>query len=62
MYKETPIFIPVNIIEEAVILVTPKNLGDSGPGGMDLEALKGWLLKFEEDSKRLRTSVTNFVE
>ena len=32
-------------------------LGDSGPGGTDLETLQGWILKFGEDSKRLGTSV-----
>ena len=35
---------------------------DSGPGGTDSEALQGWLLKFGGDSKRLRTSVENFVD
>ena len=29
---------------------------------MDSEALHGWLLKFGEDSTRLRTSVENFVD
>ena len=37
--EETPIFIPVNITEEAVILVARKLSGSSGPGGTDSEAL-----------------------
>ena len=41
-----PIFIPVNITEEAVESVAQKLLGGSGPGGMDSEALQGWLMKF----------------
>ena len=38
-YEETPIFIPVNITEEAVISVARKLSGSSGPGGTDSEAL-----------------------
>ena len=38
-YEETPIFIPVNITEEAVELVAQKLLGSFGPGGTDSEAL-----------------------
>ena len=37
-------------------------MGSSGPGGTESEALQGWLLKFREDSKRLRTSVETFVD
>ena len=55
-------FIPVDIMERAVELVARKLLGGSGPGGTDLEALKGWLLKFGEDRTRLRTSVEIFVD
>ena len=44
MYKETPFFIPINIMEETVESVAQKLLGGSGPGGRDSEALKGWLL------------------
>ena len=54
--------IPVNITEESVKWVAQKNLGASGSGGTDLEALQGWLLKFEEYNKRLRTSVETFVD
>ena len=61
MYEETPIFIPVGITEEAVESVAPKLSGSYGTGGTDLEALQGWLLKFEEDSTRLRTSMEIFV-
>ena len=61
-YEETPIFIPVNTTKEAVELVARKLLGSSGPGGTESEALHGWILKFGEDSTRLRTSVEDFVE
>ena len=39
-----------------------KSLGSSGPGGMKLEALHGWLLKFREDIKILCTSVETFSD
>ena len=61
-YEDTPIFIPVNITEESVELVARKILGSSGPGDTDSGALQGWLLKFGEDSTRLRTSVETFVD
>ena len=38
-YEETPIFIPVDITEEAVELVARKLLGISGLGVTDSEAL-----------------------
>ena len=59
-YKETPIFIPVNITEEAVESVVQFFSGSSGPGGTDSEALQVWLLKFGEDSNRIRTSMETF--
>ena len=62
MYEETPIFIPVNIMEEAVESVMQNVLGSSRPGGTESEALQGWLLKFREGSTRLRTSVETFVD
>ena len=43
-------------------MVAQKRSGSSGPGGTDLEALRGWLLKFEEDSTRLCTSVETFFD
>ena len=60
-YEETPIFIPVDITEEAVESVAQTLLGISGPGGTYSDALQGWLLKFGEDSTRLLSSVENFV-
>ena len=36
--------------------------GSSGTGGTDSEYLQGWLLKFREDSKKLRTSVKFFFD
>ena len=39
MYKETPIFIPVDIMERAVESVVQFFLGRSTPGGTDSEAL-----------------------
>ena len=37
-------------------------MGSSGPVGSDSEAIQGWLLKFGEDSTRLRNRVENFVD
>ena len=62
MYKETPIFILVNITEEAVELVARKILGGSVPGDTDSEALQGWTLKFGDYSTRICTRVENFVD
>ena len=62
MYEETPIFIPVKITEEAVESVAQMFLVISGSGGTDSEALQVWLLKFGEDSTRLRNRVENFVD
>ena len=61
-YDETPIFIPVEITEGVVKSLAQKHLGGSGPGGTNLEALKGWILKFREDSKKLLTSVETSVD
>ena len=57
-----PIFIPVDITEDVVKLITPKLWGGYGPGGTDSETLQQWLLKIREDSKRLYTSVETFVD
>ena len=62
MYEVTTILIPVDITEEAVESVVRKLLGSSISGGTDSEALQVWLLKFREDSTRLRTSVETFVD
>ena len=59
-YEETHIFIPINITEKAVESVAQKLSGSSGPGGTDSEAIQGWIIKFGEDSTRLRTSVETF--
>ena len=61
-YDEMPIFIPVEIMEDLVESIAPKLLGILVPGGTDLEALQGWLLKFGEDRKKLFTSVEIFVD
>ena len=50
MYEEAPVFIPVDVTEEALESVAQKKLGSSGPGVTDSEVLQGWLLKFGEDS------------
>ena len=60
-YEETPIFIFVDIAEEAVESVARKLSGSSGPGDTDSEALQGWLLKFWEESTRQPTSVEMFL-
>ena len=59
-YTETPIFIPVNITEESVESVARKRSGRSIQGGTDSKEIQGWILKFGEDSTRLRTSVDFF--
>ena len=40
-YKKTPLFIPVDILEDAVKSVARTLSGSSGPGGKDSEALQG---------------------
>ena len=57
-----PIFIPVDITEEAVESVARKLPGSSVPGGTDSEDIQVWLLKLREDSIRMRTSVENLVD
>ena len=57
VYDKTPIFIPVDIMEDVVKLVAQNLLGSLVTGGTDSEALQGWLLKFGEDSKKLCISV-----
>ena len=46
-----PIFIQVYITKDVVKSVECKRAGSAGPGGMDLEALQGWLLKYGYDIK-----------
>ena len=58
--RQKPNFIPVDITEDVIKSVAQKILGSSGPGGTDSEYLQGWLLKFGQDSKKLRTSVKFF--
>ena len=62
MKEETLIFIPINIMEEAVESVAQNFSGISGLGGTDSEASQGWLMEFGKESTRLRTSVETFVE
>ena len=61
-YEKTRIFIPIDITEDTVKLVTQKFLGSYGTVGTYLEALQGWLLNFGEDRKRLRTIMETFIE
>ena len=49
-------------MEESVKLVMRKLSGSSGPVVTDSESLQGWLMKFGEDSTRMRTSVETFVD
>ena len=60
-YKETTICIPVDTTEDSVKLVVNFSSGISVPGGMDLEALHGWILKSGKDRKILYSSVENCV-
>ena len=48
-------------MKNVVKYVTRKLSGSSGPGGADSEALQGWILKFGEDKKKLRTRIEFFV-
>ena len=59
-YEQTPIFIPIDITEEAVELVTRKLSEISVPGGTDSESLQVWLLKFGENNTKLLTSIEFF--
>ena len=61
-YKETHIFIPVDITEEVIELVARKLLGGSGLGGTGSESLQVCIMKFGEDITRLHTNVETFVE
>ena len=49
-YEETPMFIPVDIMEDTVES-SKKLSGSLGLGGKDSENLQGWILKFGEDRK-----------
>ena len=62
MYKETPIFIPSNITEEAVELLAQKLSGSSRKVVTESEALQVWLLRYGEDITRLCTSKEDFVD
>ena len=62
MYDKTTIFIPVDITEYEVELVSRKLLGSYFPGDMESEALQGWILKLREERKRLCTIVETFVK
>ena len=57
VYNETPILILIEITYDVVESVAQKRLGILGPGSMDPKSLEVWILKFVEDSKKLRTSV-----
>ena len=61
-YDKMPISPPVNIMEDSVESVAQKCWGSYGPGGTDSEDLQGWILKFGEYRKRLRTSVDFFSD
>ena len=52
----------MEITENVVNSVTRELLGIAGPGGTDLEALHGWLLKFGDHSIKLRIIVEYFVK
>ena len=57
VYNETPIFIPLDIVEEVIKLVTRTISESSGPGGTKLEDLHVWILKLREYRKKLCISV-----
>ena len=49
-------------MEDAVTLVARTRFGVSGPVGTASESLLGWILKFGEENKRLRTIAESFVD
>ena len=51
-YQVMPIFIPVDFTEDLVESVSRSLTGISGPGGTDLGALQGWILKFGTIAKK----------
>ena len=59
--REKTVFIPVDIMESVVKSVARKLYGIIGTGGIDSEALQGWLLKFWYHRKKLCVSVESFV-
>ena len=61
MYNKTPIFIPIDIMEDVVKFAARKFSGSLGPGGTDSEDLQEWILKSGWDRKILRISVENVL-
>ena len=62
LYDKTPIFIPINILEDEVKLVERRISGSSGTEGTDSKDLQIWLLKFGEEIKRLCISVETLID
>ena len=61
MYNETPVFIPVDIIEDVVKSIVSKLSWSSDPGGTDSKDLQGWILNFGRRAKPF-ISVEIFIE
>ena len=61
-YEETPVFIPMDMMEDVVKSVAQKLSASAGPSGTYSEALQGCILKFGDNLKRLCISVECFVE
>ena len=59
-YKKMPVFITVDITENVFKFVAQKLLVSVVTGGMDSEALQGWVLKFGYHSKK-RVLVWNLL-
>ena len=57
-----PVFIHADMTENVEKSVTGKLSGSAGPGGMNSEALQGWLLRFRDRRKKLCVSVESFVD
>ena len=53
VYDKTPIFIPMDIMEDVVESVAHKLFGSLVPGGTYSKDLQGCLVKYVEDRKKL---------
>ena len=60
-YSSTPTPLPLDITADVVERVAAKLHGAAGPGGTNAVALGNWLLRFGQESERLREEVAQFT-